>query len=60
MEKIMPHAVDVSAIKKLFLIFVMSPAAKSKPSKPNTVPNIPSNGKIEIKDTNNVYPLLTA
>jgi hypothetical protein len=54
-EKIIPQAVDVNAIKKLFFIFSISPLAKSKPNNPKTVPSIPNNGNMDIIVRNIVY-----
>ena len=53
-EKIIPHAVEVSALKKLFLMLTMSPAERSKPSSAVTVPNKPSKANNEINVVNSV------
>ena len=52
-EKIIPHAVDVRAKKKLFFISDKSPDI-SRLRRAATVPNIPRRGKIEIIVTKRV------
>ena len=47
MDQMIPHAVDVRALKKLFLTSAILPVEKSNVTREATVPNMPKSGKRE-------------